>query len=221
LSGLEDRDRMVRDQIEARGITEPRLLGALRRVPRHEFVPEDSVLEAYDDHPIAIGNGQTISQPYIVARMTSLAEVEPGCRVLEIGTGSGYQSAVLAEMGAHVHTVERLDEHAARARRLLESLGYDSIRYHVGDGSLGWPEEAPFERILVTAAGPGVPPALVEQLADGGILVMPVGTEHAQHLVRVRKRGSRIESERLGRCAFVKLVGRQGFSPREGPHPAG
>ena len=220
VSGLEERDRMVREQIEARGIREPRVLDALRRVPRHEFVPEEFLLEAYEDHPVAIGAGQTISQPYIVARMTDLAEVRPDDRVLEVGTGSGYQAAVLAEIGARVFTIERLAEHSEHARGLLESLGYDSIRYRVGDGTLGWPEEAPYDRNLVTAAGPGVPPALIDQLAEDGVLVMPVGSEHAQELVRARRRGGAIESERLGRCAFVKLIGRQGFgsSPSD---PAG
>jgi protein-L-isoaspartate(D-aspartate) O-methyltransferase len=170
----EERERMVREQIEARGLDDEAVLAAMRSVPRHRFMPEDARHEAYRDHPVPIGEGQTISQPYIVALMSQLARIGPGARVLEIGTGSGYQAAVLAAMGARVWSIEIVPPLAEQAARTLEELGYE-VRVRQGDGYAGWPEEAPFDAILLTAAPPEIPPPLVEQLAPEGRLVAPVG----------------------------------------------
>jgi protein-L-isoaspartate(D-aspartate) O-methyltransferase len=173
-----ERGRMVEDQIAARGVRDPAVLAAMRRVARHEFVPEPWRREAYADRPLPIGEEQTISQPYIVALMTELAAVGSGSRVLEVGTGSGYQAAVLAELGAEVHTIEIVAPLARRAQATLERLGYGHVHVRQGDGYRGWPEAAPFDAIVVTAAPPEVPSALVAQLAPGGRLVIPVGTEN-------------------------------------------
>jgi protein-L-isoaspartate(D-aspartate) O-methyltransferase len=180
------RDRMVRDQIAARGITNERVLAALGRVPRHRFVPAAQRDAAYGDHPLPIGHGQTISQPYIVALMTDLADLQPGESVLEIGTGSGYQAAVLAEMGVRVKSIEIVPPLAEDASHLLRELGYDGIEVRAGDGYRGWPEGAPFDAILVTAAPPEIPQPLVEQLAIGGRLVVPVGTQLQELVVKTR-----------------------------------
>jgi protein-L-isoaspartate(D-aspartate) O-methyltransferase len=185
------RERMVAEQIAARGVADARVLAAMRKVPRHEFVPADVRARAYDDSPLAIGHDQTISQPYIVALMTELAALGPGARVLEIGTGSGYQAAVLAEVAGAVYTIEILAPLARRAEATLSRLGYGRVHVRQGDGYRGWPEAAPFDAIVVTAAAPKVPPALLEQLADGGRLVMPVG-DREQHLEVHRRRGGRI-----------------------------
>ena len=204
---------MVRDQVAARGVTDVRVLEALRTVPRHKFVDEALAYQAYEDRPQPIGFGQTISQPYVVALMTELAAVEPGMRVLEIGTGSGYQAAVLAQMGAEVYTVERVRELHMRARNLLTRLRYFKIKLKLDDGTLGWPQEAPFDRILVTAGGPEVPKPLVAQLADGGRLVIPVGAaRRTQELVVVYREGNKARTERKGGVQFVDLVGRHGWS---------
>jgi protein-L-isoaspartate(D-aspartate) O-methyltransferase len=172
-----DRARMVETQIRARGITDPRVLDAMQRVPRHRFVPPDLHSRAYDDTPLPIGDGQTISQPYIVAYMTEALELEADDRVLEIGTGSGYQAAVLAGIVKDVYTIEIVPSLAARARDLLAELGYTNIHARQGDGYAGWPDAAPFDKIIVTAAPPDIPQALVDQLAVGGRMVVPVGEE--------------------------------------------
>jgi protein-L-isoaspartate(D-aspartate) O-methyltransferase len=169
------RSRMVEEQIAARGVSDARVLEAMRRAPRHLFVPEGDRAAAYADHPLPIGEGQTISQPYIVAAMSELAELPADARVLEVGTGSGYQAAVLAEMGAEVYTIEIVPELAAAAAASLERLGYDRVHVRQGDGYRGWPAAAPFDAILVTAAAPRVPETLLDQLAEGGRLVIPVG----------------------------------------------
>lgn len=171
----ERRHEMVREQIETRGVRSPRVLAALRKVPRHRFVPEDQVERAYRDGPLPIGYGQTISQPYIVASMTELVDPQPGDTILEIGTGSGYQAAVLAELVAKVYTIEIVPELAERSRALLAELGYENVEVITGDGWKGLPEQAPFDGIVVTAAPAEIPPALVEQLAVGAKLVIPVG----------------------------------------------
>ncbi|MEG6506833.1 protein-L-isoaspartate(D-aspartate) O-methyltransferase [Nitratidesulfovibrio sp. 1201_IL3209] len=207
-----NRERMVKQQLEPRGITNPAVLAAMRSVPRHLFVQEALRAQAYEDHPLPIGHGQTISQPFIVALMSQIIEPQAGLRVLEIGTGSGYQAAVLAEMGLEVYTVERIRELHAAARDLLRTLKYRKVRLKLDDGTLGWPEAAPYDRILVTAGGPAVPAPLVEQLADPGILVIPVGaSKRMQELVVVRKEGGRVVRESKGGVAFVDLVGTHGW----------
>lgn len=206
------RDKMVRNQIEARGISNPRVLKAMGTVPRHLFVDEALQAQAYEDHPLPIGHGQTISQPYIVALMSSILEVDPGMKVLEIGTGSGYQAAVLAEMGADVYTVERVKPLYQKARKLLADLRYHYVKTKLDDGTMGWPEKAPFDRVLVTAGGPDVPEPLVEQLSDPGILVIPVGsTKRSQTLVKVSKDRGKVDRRDMGSVAFVDLVGRFGW----------
>ena len=207
-----ERDRMV-DEIAARGVTDPRVLAALRRVPRHRFVQEALRERAYGDHPLPIGEEQTISQPYIVALMSSLLELTGQEKVLEIGTGSGYQTAVLAELARRVCSIERLPRLAERARGTLEGLGYDNVWVRVGNGTLGWPDQAPFDRIIVTAGSPAVPPPLVQQIADGGRLVLPVGSTDNQVLTIVDNVGGEIRQWTHGECKFVKLVGKYAWEP--------
>lgn len=207
-----NRQRMVADQIMARGIADERVLAAMSAVPRHFFVDEAMAAEAYEDHPLPIGLGQTISQPYVVALMSQLLEAAPGMKVLEIGTGSGYQAAVLSEMGLDVYSVERMRDLHLRTSALLRKLRYFHIACRLGDGTLGWPEEAPFERILVTAGGPFIPEPLLDQLADSGILLMPVGARaRMQNLVRVHRQNGEIHREDLGAVSFVDLVGNHGW----------
>jgi protein-L-isoaspartate(D-aspartate) O-methyltransferase len=206
------RERMVRDQIAARGVRAEPVLEAMRAVPRHRFVPDDLRREAYHDHPLAIGYGQTISQPYIVAFMTEELGVRPGHRVLEVGTGCGYQTAVLAALGAEVYTIEVVPQLSARARDLLDELGVGGVHYRVGDGGAGWPEEAPFDRVLVAAAAPDVPRPLLDQLADGGRIVIPVG-DAFQDLVAVQRAGADLRTRTLCAVRFVPLVGRYGEGP--------
>ncbi len=205
---LEDRLAMVERQISARGVTDPVVLEAMRRVPRHRFVPDRYVGQAYNDHPLPIGHGQTISQPYIVALMSELLEVEPGDRVLEIGTGSGYQAAVLAEMGMQVYTIEIIPELAEEAASRLQSLGYDTVVTRTADGYWGWPEHGPFDAVIVTAAPDHVPQPLVEQLADEGRLVIPVGPVGAvQTLWRFTvDPQEELRAENMGAVSFVPLT---------------
>lgn len=206
------RERMVREQLELRGITDAAVLAAMRAVPRHLFVEEALQAQAYQDHALPIGQGQTISQPYIVGLMSQLLEVQPGMRVLEIGTGSGYQAAVLAQMGADVFTVERIRELYTATKTLLTALKYRRIRTKLDDGTLGWPDMAPFDRVIVTAGGPSVPMPLVEQMADPGIMVLPVGaSKRAQKLIVLRRQGSKIIKRTMGDVAFVDLVGNHGW----------
>ena len=202
------RARMVEEQLAKRAIADERVLGAMRKVPRHLFVEEALRDRAYGDHPLPIGEEQTISQPYIVALMTALLELAGTAKVLEIGTGSGYQTAVLAELASRVCSIERLPRLAERARALLEGLGYDNVWIRVGGGTLGWPDEAPFDRILVTAGGPAVPPPLFQQLAEGGRMVLPLGDEANQTLTVVDKVGGEMRTRTHGECKFVKLVGK-------------
>ena len=201
----------MKEQLASRGIKDAAVLQAFRNVPRHLFVsPEDERL-AYSDQPLPIGHSQTISQPYIVAASTQALAVDKTHKVLEIGTGSGYQTAILAELAGSVYTIERIDALAERARQALDDLGYKNVHYRIADGSLGWPEEAPFDRILAAAAAPAVPQPLLDQLADGGRLVMPVGKEDYQQLVAVTRTGNSFKKKKICDCRFVKLIGREAW----------
>jgi protein-L-isoaspartate(D-aspartate) O-methyltransferase len=207
------REAMVASQIAARGVRDPRVLAAMREVPRHLFVGEAWRAQAYDDRPLPIGDGQTISQPYMVAIMTETIAAEPWHRVLEIGTGSGYQAAVLARLSRQVVTIERLESLAAAARSMFERLALDNVEVVVGDGTEGYPPGAPYDRIVVTAGAPGVPESLTAQLADGGRLVIPVGPSGHQQLLTIDRAGGTF-TERTGvACVFVPLVGRHGWPP--------
>ena len=201
------RHEMVRTQIERRGVSEPKVLEAMRKVPRHEFVPPSLRERAYEDRPLPIGHDQTISQPYIVALMTELADVKPGDTVLEVGTGSGYQAAVLAEMGVNVFSIEIVEPLAKQSGALLKDLGYDSVTVRHGDGYAGWPEHAPFDAIIVTAAPPSIPQPLKEQLKEGGRLIIPVGNRFQNLLVVTRSPRTWQEREVIP-VRFVPMTGK-------------
>ena len=206
-----ERHRMVVEQISSRGIKEPRLLAAFESVPRHLFVPQKSRFSAYDDHPLPIGFGQTISQPYIVALMTSLLELNGDECVLEVGTGSGYQAAILGLLAGIVHTIELIPELATHAEKLLGHLGHKNVKIHSGDGSLGWPQSAPFAGILITAAAPEVPQPLLEQLADNGRLILPIYNRWRGQSLKVLKRNNQEFVEQvITDVAFVPLRGKYG-----------
>lgn len=209
------RQRMVHSQLRARGISDPRVLAAMGAVPRHLFVPLDERCSAYQDAPLPIGRGQTISQPYMVARMTELLALADtaasAIQVLEVGTGSGYQAAVLAQLASEVWSIERFPDLAREARSLLHSLGYGNIHVVVGDGTLGLAEQAPFDGIVVTAASPSVPPALVDQLREGARLVIPVGDRDIQWLQVVTRTAAGAVTHDVLECRFVPLVGEQGY----------
>jgi protein-L-isoaspartate(D-aspartate) O-methyltransferase len=205
------REKMVREQIEARGVRDTRLLEVMRELPRHLFVPPELVREAYQDNPLPIGANQTISQPYMVALMTELLALQGGEKVLEIGTGSGYQAAILGRLARQVFSIEKQESLAPRARERLRSLGVDNVEVIVGDGSAGLPREAPFEAIIVTAGAPAIPQPLLEQLADGGRLVIPVGSSGMQTLILVTREGEDFKREDKGGCVFVPLVGKHGW----------
>ena len=200
------REQMVAHQIAARGVADARVLAAMRAVPRHLFVPAGSEDEAYDDRPVPIGHGQTISQPYIVAFMTELAEVKPTHRVLEIGTGSGYQAAVLSRLAASVYTIEIVEPLGKAAEARLKELGYANVFVRIGDGYLGWPEKAPFDGIIVTCAPDKIPQPLIDQLAEGGRMVIPVGTR-LQELVLVEKKEGKITQKNVAPVLFVPMTG--------------
>jgi protein-L-isoaspartate(D-aspartate) O-methyltransferase len=205
------RERMVETQIKARGIKDERVLKAMLKVPRHLFVPSSLRDQAYGDFPLPIGEGQTISQPYIVALMTEALELKGKERVLEIGTGSGYQTAILAELATWVYTIEKYSILQEKAKAILFELGYKNISFKIGDGTLGWQEAAPFDAIIVTAAAPQIPLPLIEQLAEGGRIVIPVGDEFSQVLVKGIKKGETLHTKSLEPVRFVKLVGEYGF----------
>jgi protein-L-isoaspartate(D-aspartate) O-methyltransferase len=206
-----ERQNMVALQLRARGIHDERVLDAMARVPRHEFVPERFQDRAYDDHPVPIAEAQTISQPYIVAFMLESLALEPNSKVLEVGTGSGYQTALLAELSGHITSIERIPRLAQESQSTLARLGYNNVNIIVGDGSQGLPDAAPFDAIVVAAAAPRVPSALFEQLAENGRMVIPVGPADAQELLLVRKLNGRPLSQRLEGCRFVPLIGAQGY----------
>ena len=205
------REEMVRSQIEARGVRDPLVLSAFRAVPRHLFVSEALREQAYGDYPLPIGEQQTISQPYIVAEMTQALELSIDDRVLEIGTGSGYQAAILAQIVYRVYTVERKRSLYMQARNLFDKLNYHNIVTKYADGTKGWQEESPFDAIVVTAGAPEVPEVLINQLADGGLLVVPVGNQHTQELIKIYRDKGNIQKTNLGGCRFVKLVGEHGW----------
>jgi protein-L-isoaspartate(D-aspartate) O-methyltransferase len=207
------RARMVDEQLRSRGICDQRVLAAMAKVPREEFISSADTANAYGDYPVPIGAGQTISQPYIVAAMIEALEVRPEDRVLEVGTGTGYEAAILGELAKEVWTVERHAELADRAREILQRLGYRNVHVVHGDGSLGLAEHAPFDKILVAAAAPRVPDTLVAQLADGGRLVVPVGSRLEQQVQVVRKLGDEIAVTTREACRFVPLLGEQGWEP--------
>ncbi|MBI5192696.1 MAG: protein-L-isoaspartate(D-aspartate) O-methyltransferase [Nitrospirae bacterium] len=205
------RNRMVDEQLIPRGIKDGRVLSVMRKVPRHLFVDEALQYRAYDDNAMAIGDGQTISQPYMVAAMTECLELKGNEKILEVGTGSGYQAAVLAELGGYVFTIERVTALAYRAEKLLNELGYFNVTVHVSNGTMGLEAESPFDRIIVTAGAPDIPEALVEQLAEGGILVIPVGDRYSQMLKTVKKRAGDVITTSLFPCVFVPLIGEDGW----------
>jgi len=203
---------MVEEQLRNRHITDSRVLDAFLKIPRHWFVPSEHLEKAYADHPIHIGLDQTISQPYMVALMSQCLALGGWESVLEIGTGSGYQAAILAEIAQDVFTIERHGPLSERAQAKLNAVGFDNIRYRVGDGTLGWPEEHPFDRIIVTAGAPQIPGALKNQLKDGGLLVVPVGPAEEQSLEIIRRNGASFEQETVCACRFVKLIGEDGWA---------
>lgn len=203
---------MVSEQLVTRGIRDERLLAAMREIPRHRFVPPSLVHQAYADAPLPIGEGQTISQPFIVAEMTQLLELSGTEKVLEIGTGSGYQTAVLCRLSMEVVTIERVTALSEKARKILGELGITNVVFRVGDGTLGSPDDAPFDRVLVTAASPDVPAPLFEQLVEGGVMVIPIGGRWEQELCVVTKESGTLRREMMGGCRFVPLLGRWGFA---------
>jgi len=211
----QERRLMVEIQLRNRGIRDPRVLDAMLRVPRHEFVPSSLIGVAYDDRPLPLGDAETISQPYMVAAMTEAARVQPGDKALEVGTGSGYQAAILAYLGARVYSVERNAALAERARERLARLGYGGVDVIVGDGSEGYPPAAPYDLIIVTAAAPNVPPILLEQLAEEGRLLIPVGDLQRQDLLLNVKQAGEVRTRILDACQFVPLVGRAGWPEKE------
>lgn len=210
------RERMVTEQIVQRGVRDPRVLETMRQVPRHKFFPEDARPYAYLDSPLKIGNGQTISQPYIVALMTELLDVRPEDKVLDVGTGSGYQAAVLALLAREVHSIERVSTLAEAAGAILTALGYANVQVHLGDGTGGYPEAAPYDRILVAAAAPQAPPALKAQLAEGGRLVIPVGSRTLQRLQIWDLEDGKFKQADSIPVVFVPLIGEGGWEDKPG-----
>ena len=203
--------KMVEEQIISRGIKDPKLIAAMKKIPRHLFVEEALQNQAYSDHPLPIGDKQTISQPYMVALMTEALLLTGKEKVLEIGSGSGYQTAILAELSEKVFSIERIRSLAIRARKLVYELGYFNVEIKIFDGTFGWMEESPFDAIMVTAGSPNIPQSMIDQLAMGGRLVIPVGDAYAQDLLRVTKIEGGIKKEDLGGCRFVKLIGKYGW----------
>jgi len=205
------REFMINTQLVPRGIRDERVLKTMKKVPRHLFVDESVQYKAYDDIALSIDEGQTISQPYMVAIMTELLELKGNEKVLEVGTGSGYQAAILAELSKEVYTIERFAVLVEKAEKIFRFLGYNNIHIRVGDGTLGWTEEAPFDRIIITAATPEIPEPIMEQLSAEGIIVAPVGERFSQQLIKVKKSKGRILKERHTPCVFVPLVGKYGW----------
>jgi protein-L-isoaspartate(D-aspartate) O-methyltransferase len=205
------RQQMVVQQIKGRGIRDKKVLQAMAKVPRHLFIPPESQVYAYEDRPLCIGEGQTISQPYMVALMTECMELQGGEKVLEIGTGSGYQTAILCEIAEMVYTIERHAVLLQEAEKILDELGYHNYKAKVGDGTVGWEEYSPFDSIIVTAGAPDIPPKLAEQLAEEGRLVIPVGYHGFQTLFKIIKKGNKLKRCSITGCTFVPLIGEQGW----------
>jgi protein-L-isoaspartate(D-aspartate) O-methyltransferase len=208
------RERMVAEQLAQRGIVDARVLAAMRSIPRDRFLPPELAEHAYDDAPLPIGSSQTISQPYMVALMSEVAALSGGERVLEIGTGSGYQTAILAQMAGEICSIEALPELHYRASAILESINIRNVTLRIGDGSAGWPDGGLFDAIVVTAAMPGIPRPLLSQLSENGRLVAPIGEDELQTLVRVRRIDNSWREEYFGECRFVRMMGKYGFSQR-------
>lgn len=206
---------MLELQLRSRGVRDERVLRAMERIPRHEFVPEPLRVDAYADMPLPIGNGQTISQPYIVAAMLEALQVREADRVLEIGAGSGYMTALLAELAGEVFGIERHEQLVDRARGVLRVLGYRNVQVILTDGSMGYAPAAPYDRIIASAAAPIIPPALIEQLAEGGRMVIPIGPPHTQHLQLVRKTGGEVNVTMLDSCRFVPMIGESAYRAQE------
>jgi protein-L-isoaspartate(D-aspartate) O-methyltransferase len=206
------KERMVQNQLISRDIKDEMVLHVMGKIPRHLFIEEALAGEAYNDHPVPIGEKQTISQPYIVALMTEALELKGNENTLEIGTGSGYQTAILAELSSRVYTIERIKSLLVNARKLLAQLGYDNILFKAFDGTLGWKEHAPFDAIMVTAGAPRLPEPLIDQLADNGRIIIPVGDRYTQELIKITKKGKDLEQKSLGGCRFVNLIGVHGWS---------
>lgn len=209
------RNRMINAQLIARGISDEKVLNAFKKIPRHEFVPEENKPDAYEDCPLPIGKGQTISQPYMAALMTELLKLKDDSRVLEIGTGSGYQTAILCDIAAEVYSIERIPYLAERAGKILNGLGYKNFKINTGDGSTGWAEHSPYDGILVTAGAPKIPESLVAQLKESGRLVVPVGNSFSQVLTLVEKKGRSFNTEQVCGCVFVPLIGKDGWRDQE------
>ena len=209
------RKRMVEEQLIPRGIKDPRVLNAFYKIERHKFIPENLRNTAYADFPLPIGEGQTISQPYIVALMTECLDLTGKEKVLEIGTGSGYQTAILVELAGEVYSIERFESLAERAQTILGDLGYKNIKIKVGDGTMGWEEARPFDRIIITAASPKVPLPLIDQLTDNGKLILPLGESFSQVLTLVEKKDGKLKSIDVCGCVFVPLIGKHGWSNKK------
>lgn len=205
------REKMMKNQIISRGITDPGVLEAMGKIQRHLFVEEALIGEAYNDHPLPVGYKQTISQPYIVALMTEALEMTGKEKTLEIGTGSGYQTAILAELSKTVYTIERIERLLEKSKMLLESLGYTNIFFKAFDGTLGWDEFAPYDAIIVTAGAPKIPQPLMDQMAEGGKLVIPIGNRYGQDLIKVTRTKNAFKEKNLGGCRFVDLIGAHGW----------
>ena len=205
------REKMVKDQLVTRGIKNERVLQVMGKIPRHLFIEEALAGEAYNDHPVPIGEKQTISQPYIVALMTEALELKRDENTLEIGTGSGYQTAILAELSSRVYTIERIEFPLMNARKILAKLGYTNILFKIFDGTTGWREYAPFDTIMVTAGAPDLPKPLIDQLADNGRMVIPIGDRYSQELIKIIRKGKSLKQKNLGGCRFVNLIGIHGW----------
>ncbi|MCK5594960.1 protein-L-isoaspartate(D-aspartate) O-methyltransferase [bacterium] len=209
---MNERLNMVDVQLAHRGIKDKRVLDTMRKVPRHLFVPSELASVAYADQPLSIGESQTISQPYMVALMSECLKLSGGEKILELGTGSGYQTAILAELGSSIYTIERINILSIEAQRTLNHLGYENIKFNIGDGTLGWSENAPYDGIIVTAGAPKISKVLIDQLSEGGRMVIPVGNSFSQELVVISKINKKIKTENICGCMFVPLIGKYGWN---------